>query len=432
MKLLADNIIHLETESAFKIGDHITKIQASGLDVVKLNIGDPNFDIPHFIKDEIKAQLDKNNTHYCDPKGLLSFREAICERIKQRQKISVVPEQIVVFPGSKTSVGFAQQIYCNKGDEVIYAIPGFPIYEIFINYLGAKAVPIFLKEESHFVMTAEQLADAITPKTKLIYLNFPSNPTGSMLSQREAEAIADIILSKCHKNVRIYSDEIYEDLIFDQQSHHSVASIPGMQERTIISSGLSKNFSWTGGRVGYAVLPTIEEAELFKKLNINYFSCVPAYHQEAAAAAFRHPQASEYLAKIVSSYQQRRDSIATALNNIKGMHCAIPQGAMYLYPNITEVCEHLGISEVYNNLPENIKKLSSPSTIFQMFALYAHQVAVLDQRAFGAQESYEQSYIRLSLTASQEMLNLGVQKIQTAAADIEGFKQYIARNLPLY
>lgn len=432
MKLLADNIANLETESAFKIGDHIAKIQASGLSVVKLNIGDPNFDIPNFIKEELKAQLDKNNTHYCDPKGLLSFREAICERVKQKQKITVSPEQVVVFPGSKTSIGFSQQIYCNQGDEVIYAIPGFPIYEIFINYLGAKAVPIFLEESSHFVMTAEQLSERITKKTKLIYLNSPSNPTGSTFSKKEAEAIAEVILSKCHKNVRIYSDEIYEDLLFDQQPHYSVASIPGMQERTIISSGLSKNFSWTGGRVGYGVFPTIEEAEIFKKLNINYFSCVPAYHQEAATTAFRHSEGESYLQEIRSAYQQRRDIIAKALNAINGIHCTIPQGAMYLYPNITKICENLGINEVYLNLPSEMKRRSSPSTIFQMFALYYHQVAMLDQRAFGAQKHYPQSYIRLSLTSSLEILNEGVKRIQAAATDIDGFKRYRAEKLPLF
>ena len=159
---------------------------------------------------------------------------------------------------------------------MIYPSPGFPIYESFINYVGAKPVPVHLKEEKNFTLSGNDVASVMTSKTKMIYLNFPSNPTGGVASQEQLREIAEVILKRGSKDIRIFSDEVYEDILFDGSTHHSIISFPGMEEITILVSGVSKSFSWTGGRIGWALFPTVEEADIFKNLNINYFSCIPA------------------------------------------------------------------------------------------------------------------------------------------------------------
>ena len=432
MNLYNHTINLLETEGAFKLADSIRQLEKQNKDVVKLNIGDPDFHVPEFVVAEIKHQLDINNSHYCDPKGIYPLREVICEHIKQKNNIDFHPEQVVIFPGAKTAIGFCQQVYCNPGDEVIYPVPGFPVYEIFTKYWGSKAIPISLDESTHFKLTPEQLSQYVTKKTKLIYLNFPSNPTGAVLTEKELESLAEVILSKCHKNVRIFSDEIYEDLIYDNKPHRSIAQIPQMRDRTIISSGFSKNFAWTGGRVGYSIFPTIEEADAFKNLNTNYFACVPPYHQCAAITALTHPDSQKYLQSVLTEYQHRRDIITELLNDIKGVSCHLPEGALYLYPNITQVCEHLGITHTYQHLSPHEKALTAPATLFQLFALFQHQVGVLDQRSFGTQQNNDKSHVRLTLTAPLSVLKEGVKRMNHATQDVQGFQEYLDKKMTLY
>ena len=237
MKLYSDRTFSIDTENAFKIGPHIDVVEHLSGNVVKLNLGEPDFPVPTHIKDEIKRQLDLDNTHYCDPQGLLTLREAISNQISETRGIAVDPERVVVFPGGKPSIGLSQQVYCNPGDEVIYPSPGFPIYESFVRYVGAVPIPLHLNENSNFAFTPEALAKLITPKTKLIYLNFPSNPTGGVVSHKQLEVIAEVILERCSEEVRVYSDEIYENIVFDDQNHTSIASVSGMESRTIIASG---------------------------------------------------------------------------------------------------------------------------------------------------------------------------------------------------
>lgn len=432
MDLYAKRTFLIDTENAFKVGPHIANVNAAGHDVIKLNLGEPDFDVPWFIKEEIKQQLDKNNTHYCDPKGILSLREAISHKIEVTRNLRISPEQVVIFPGAKPSIGFSQQVYCNPSDEIIYPSPGFPIFESFIHYLGANAVPAHLSEENNFTLTADYLSSLITPKTKMIFLNFPSNPTGGVISRKELEAIASVILQKCHPNVRIYSDEIYEDILFDNLHHYSIASIPEMTKRTIISSGFSKTFSWTGGRVGYAIFPTVEEADVFKNLNINYFSCVPPYNQEAARVALEHPDAPKSISRMVKIFEERRNYIVKALNDIPLLSCKNPSGAFYVFPNIKAVCENLGVLDAYAALDEATKNKTSPSTLFQMFALYSHQVAVLDRRSFGKIGTEDKHYIRLSYASDISILKEGVLRLQKAFEDKQGFKMFMKARKHLY
>jgi len=330
---------------------------------------------------------------------------------------------VVVFPGGKPSIGFAQQVYCEPGDEVIYPSPGFPIYESFIRYVRAIPVPLHLEESANFTFSPEQLGNLITPKTKLIYLNFPSNPTGGVAGKALLEATAKVILERCHQNVRIYSDEIYENIIFDGQQHHSISSFPEMAERTIIAGGFSKTYAWTGGRVGYAVFPTEEEADVFKTLNINYFSCVPPYNQEAAREALENPLSKIAVKKMVETFETRRNLIWRQINEIPGITCQKPGGAFYLFPNISGVCENLDLLEKHEFLPK--EQQSSPANIFQMFALYEHQVAVLDRKSFGQIGADGKHFLRLSIAADQAVLEEGVLRLKVASEDLSGLDKFL-------
>lgn len=425
-KLFADRIYAIGTENAFKIGPHIVRVESQGNKVVRLNLGEPDFDIPPFVREEVKRQLDLGNTHYTDPKGILPLRKAIANQMKEQRGLQVSPEQVVVFPGGKPSIGFSQQAYCNPGDEVIYPSPGFPIYESFPGYLGAVPVPLHLCEESNFTFTAEQLGNLITGKTRLIILNFPSNPTGGVATREQLESIAEVIKQRCGPDVRVYSDEIYEYILFDGHKHISIASLPGMQERTIVSSGCSKTFAWTGGRIGYAVFPTEEEANVFKNLNINYFSCIPPFTQEGARVAFEHPESKAAVAHMVGTFQQRRDVIVKKLNAIDGIRCKTPGGAFYLFPNIGGVCEKLGAIDAYKKLPGDVKGRTSPSGIFQMFLLYHHHVATLDRNSFGRIGAEGQHYLRLSIASELGVLEEGVRRLEAASKDHAGFQKFMA------
>ena len=423
MNLFAERNTRIDTENAFKVGPHIVRVEKNINPVIKLNLGEPDFSVPEHIKEEIKRQLDLDNTHYCDPKGILSLRNAISNQINETRRLNTNPEQVVVFPGGKPSIGMAQQVYCEPGDEVIYPSPGFPIYESFIRYVRAVPVPLHLKEESNFTFSAEELANLITPKTKLIYLNFPSNPTGGVADRNLLEETAKVILDRCHPNVRIYSDEIYENIIFDGLQHISIASVSSMSERTIISSGFSKTFAWTGGRIGYAVFPSVKEAEFFKTLNINYFSCIPPYNQEAAREALENPLSKEVVKKMVNTFEERRNIIWEQINNIDGITCQKPGGAFYLFPNIAGVCEKLDLIEKHNRLPND--QQSSPANLFQMFALYEHQVAVMDRKSFGQIGADGKHFLRLSIAAETSILEEGVQRLKNASEDISGLDRFI-------
>ena len=423
MNLFAERNSRIDTENAFKVGAHIVNVEQKKGNVIKLNLGEPDFSVPQHIKEEIKRQLDLDNTHYCDPKGLILLRKAISNHINETRGLNTNPDQVVVFPGGKPSIGMAQQVYCDPGDEVIYPSPGFPIYESFIRYVRAIPIPLHLHESSNFTFSPEELANLITPKTKLIYINFPSNPTGGVADKALLEETAKVILGNCHPNVRVYSDEIYENIIFDGLQHNSISSVPGMAERTIISSGFSKTFAWTGGRIGYAVFPTVEEADFFKTLNINYFSCIPPYNQEAAREALENPLSKKEVKKMVDTFEDRRNIIWKQLNDIDGITCQKPSGAFYLFPNISGVCQKFDLIKKHDSLPKN--KQTSPANLFQMFALYEHQVAVMDRKSFGQIGADGKHFLRLSIAAKNSVLEEGVNRLKSATEDIYGLDRFI-------
>jgi aspartate/methionine/tyrosine aminotransferase len=425
MTLFSSRVRRIGTENAFKIGPYINEVAAGGLKVIRCNLGEPDFPLPAHIRDEVKRQLDADMTHYVDPQGILPLREAIAAEMGARRGLAITPDRVVVFPGGKPPIGFSQEVYCDPGDEVIYPSPGFPIYESFTGYLGLTPVPLHLDEQKGFAFTGEDLAPLISPRTKLIILNFPSNPTGGVASRAQLESIAEAILARAPADVRIYADEIYENILFDGSRHFSIASLPGMAERTIIASGVSKSYSWTGGRIGWAVLPTAEEAQMFKTLNINYFSCTAGYNQLGAKLAIESPESPPLMERMVRAFQERRDVVVQALNSIEGVRCQMPRGAFYVFPNIAGLCERLGAIEAYERLPQEVKLKSSPSTLFQMFLLFRYGVATLDRRAFGVIGAEGRHFLRISVATALDDLVDGMERMRRAAGDRAGFEDFV-------
>ncbi|MBF0315236.1 MAG: pyridoxal phosphate-dependent aminotransferase [Oligoflexia bacterium] len=432
MNLFAVRLKALGSENAFKIVENIQECLSLGIDVIRLNIGEPDFDTPAHIARVGVEQMQKGNTHYCHPAGILPLREAVAEQLSQTRGITVDPEQVVVTIGAKPTISYAMIAYVNEGDEVIYPSPGFPIYESWVSFFGAKAVPLHLEEKRDFRFTADDLEKLITPKTKMIFINSPSNPTGSVLTAGDLEGIAEVIRRKCSPAVRIYSDEIYEHVLFDGLKHKSIASYPGMQERTLICSGHSKTYAMTGWRLGFAALPTKVEAEVFKNLNINIVSCVPPFIQEAGREAYESPSSEASIRTMVTKFQERRDYAVPALNAIPGITCAMPQGAFYLFPNIEGACRNIGMLEVMDKLPGDIRAKTFPSKLFQMFLLYRYGVATMDRKSFGQVGADGKHFIRLSIASSIESIKEGIHRISMAAQDRAGFATFIDEAKHLY
>ena len=423
--IFAHRVSLLGTENAFKIGPWIREVEQAGHRVIRCNIGEPDFPLPEHIAFEVKRRIDEGQTHYVDPQGIEPLRVAIARTASERRGIAVTPDRVVVFPGAKPPIGFAQQIYCDAGDQVIYPSPGFPIYESFTRFVDAVPMPLQLREENGFAFTGAELETLLTPRTRLIYVNFPSNPTGGVATRDQLAEIAAVIRYEAPPDVRVYSDEVYEDILFDGARHESIASLPGMAERTIIVGGVSKSYAWTGGRVGWAILPTAEEAAVFRTFNINYFSCVPAYNQWGAKVALESPESAKSIAAMGAAFQSRRDLVVCGLNEIPGITCAMPRGAFYVFPNIAGLCESLGVIDAWNALPADARQRTSPSTLFQMFLLFRYGVATLDRRSFGVIGSEGKHYLRLSIATSAEDLADALLLIRQAAADRDGFRAFM-------
>ncbi len=334
MALLANRMAALGTENAFKLGVDIARCESRGMDVIKFNLGEPDFDSAAHINAAGIAQIEAGNSHYCDPQGILPLRRAIARHIGESRDLDVDVSRIVVTPGAKPPIGYTLQTYVDPGDEVIYPSPGFPIYESWVTYAGATPVPLQLSEESGFAFTPEELGALITERTKVIMLCSPSNPTGGVLPAEDFAGIADVVREKCSPDVRIYSDEIYEHILFDGETHHSITAEEGMEACTVMVSGHSKGFAMTGWRLGWAVLPTPEEAAVFKQLNINICSCVPPFIQEAGREAYESEKSAATVATMVAAFERRRDWVVPALNAIPGVRCQQPKGAFYVFPNI--------------------------------------------------------------------------------------------------
>ncbi len=426
MPLFARRFGHMGTENAFKIGEDMARARARGVDVIPFTIGEPDFDSAPHINEAGIAAIRAGDTHYTDPAGIPPLREALAAHVSRTRGIEVTSDRIIVLPGAKPAIGYTMMAYVDPGDEVIYPSPGFPIYESWVTYLGGVPKPLVLREERGFSFTAEDLDRLLTPKTKVLMLCSPSNPTGGVLPRSLLLEVAELVRERGRPDIRIYSDEIYEHITFDGFEHTSMASLPGMERSTIIASGHSKGFAMTGWRLGWCVLPTAEEALRFKQININTVSCVPPFIQQAAREALENPLTRGVVSDMVAEFRRRRDYVVPALNAIPGVTCANPLGAFYVFPNITGVCDDLGATAAFDAFPDEVKARTSPATLVSRFLLYYHGVALVDRRSFGVLGSEGQNFLRLSYAADMDSIREGVSRIARGASDRDGFARFLA------
>lgn len=426
MPLFARRFGHMGTENAFKIGEDMARARARGVDVIPFTIGEPDFDSAPHINEAGIAAIRAGDTHYTDPAGIPPLREALAAYVSRTRGIEVTADRVIVLPGAKPAIGYTMMAYVDPGDEVIYPSPGFPIYESWVTYVGGVPKPVILREEQDFAFTVDDLDRLLTPKTKILMLCSPSNPTGGVLSKELLAEVAELVRERARPDIRIYHDEIYEHITFDGFEHTSMSSIPGMDRSTIIASGHSKGYAMTGWRLGWCVLPTAEEALRFKQININTVSCVPPFIQQAAREALENPITWGVVDDMVAEFRRRRDYVVPALNAIPGITCANPLGAFYVFPNIGGVCDDLGATAAFEAFPDAVRTRTSPATLVSRFLLYYHGVALVDRRSFGVIGSEGQHFLRLSYAADLDSIREGVRRIAAGAADKDGFARFLA------
>src|SRR5581483_9580528 len=308
---LADRMARLGTETAFEVLARARALEAEGRSVVHLEIGEPDFDTPENVRDAAKRALDDGFTHYGPSAGLPELREAIATYMGPPRGLSFSPEEVVVTPGGKPIMFFVMLATLNEGDEAIYPNPGFPIYESVIEFLGAKPVPVRLREETGFRLDLDDFAAKLSPRTRLVILNSPHNPTGSVLTRDDLEQIADLVRGR---ELLVLSDEIYSRMLYDGE-FCSISSLHGMRERTCILDGFSKTYAMTGWRLGYGVMPADLAAHV-ARLMTNSNSCTASFVQRAGIEALRGPQ--ESVAAMVAEFRRRRDAIVDGLNGVPG------------------------------------------------------------------------------------------------------------------
>jgi len=378
----------LGTETAFRVLAKAQALEAKGMDVVHLEIGEPDFDTPPNICEAATKALGEGQTHYCNSQGIVPLRVEIAKQIERTRGVSVDPNRVIVTPGAKPIMFYSILALLEEGDEAIYSNPLYPIYESMINFTGARAVPIPLREELDFRFDVNELRSKITPRTKLIVLNSPHNPTGGMLEESDIRAIADI--AQKH-DIIVLADEVYENIYYEDKPF-SIASLPGMLDRTILLSGFSKTYAMTGWRLGYAVVPS-ELVDSIVYLIANSVSCTATFIQHAGIEALTGPQDS--IPIMVDEFKKRRDLIVDGLNAIPGISCFRPKGAFYVFPNV--------------------KKLGIGCQQLADYLLNEAGVATLAGTDFG---EYGEGYIRLSYATSQENIKKALERINTAVAKL--------------
>jgi aspartate/methionine/tyrosine aminotransferase len=318
----------LGTETAFEVLARAKALEAQGRHVLHLEIGEPDFDTPGHITEAAFTALRGGATHYGPSAGLQELREAVAEDSSRRRGARATPEMVVVTPGAKPIMFFVILALVDPGDEVLYPNPGFPIYESVIRYSGGTAVPVRLLEDMGFALDVEQLVSKIGPKTRLIILNYPHNPTGGVIPESGLRAIA---AAAAKHGVPVLSDEIYGRILYDGE-HKSIAAMPGMEPLAIVLDGFSKTYAMTGWRLGYGIMPA-PMAQVVAKLQTNSTSCTASFSQHAGVAALRGEQSS--VDRMVAEFRRRRDAIVDGLRTIPGISCVRPKGAFYVFPNIT-------------------------------------------------------------------------------------------------
>lgn len=392
----SDRMAFLGTENAFEVLAEVKQLEATGREIISFAIGEPDFDTPQNIKEAGQRAIGENYTHYNPSAGVMELRETIANYVSKTRRIKVDPEEVVVTPGGKPVIFHGLLATLNPGDEVIYPNPGYPIYESVIHFLGAKPVPLALREEKNFSFDVSELQSKVGPRTKMIIINSPQNPTGGILSTSDLEAVAELAL---RYDCWVFTDEIYSRIMFDDE-FYSITAIPGMKERTIILDGFSKTYAMTGWRIGYGVMPKSLAVDV-ARLETNSESCTATFTQIAAIEALTGPQ--DATIAMIQEFKQRRDMIVAGLNEIDGISCLMPKGAFYVFPNVTKACRKLGLADA--------KQL-------QHKLLYDGNVAVLPRSSFGIRNEGEtDEYLRLSYATSRADIAEGLRRIK---AVIEG------------
>jgi aspartate/methionine/tyrosine aminotransferase len=379
---IASRMDQIGTETAFEAGARARALEAQGRSVVHLEIGEPDFDTPANIRAAGKKALDDGWTHYGPYFGLPALREAIAEDATRRKEFPVSPEHVVVTPGAKPIMYYAMLALVETGDEVIVPDPGYPIYESMTRFAGGTPVPLPIRQEHEFRADLDELESLVTKKTRMIVLNSPANPTGGLFTREDIVRIAELAL---RHDLVVLADEIYGRIIYEGE-HVSIASIPGMAERTIVLDGFSKTYAMTGWRLGYAILPDVLLYP-YGRLIINSVSCTASFSQIAAVEALRGPQ--DAVDAMVEEFRARRELIVDGLNAIPGVHCLKPHAAFYVFPDFSAT--GLDGAELADRL------------------LHEAGVCVLGGTAFG---EVGRNHIRISYANSRENLLEALRRIR--------------------
>jgi aspartate aminotransferase len=374
----------LGTESAFEVLARAKRLEEQGADIVHLEIGEPDFATPPHIVAAAEAAIEDGYTHYTPAGGIPEVREAVATHYAARIGNDVSGSQVILTPGSKNILLFAMLALIEAGDEVILPDPGYPIYASLVSFMGAKPISLRLREESGFRFDAGELASLVTDRTRMIILNSPQNPTGGILLEEDLVAVAELAIKH---DLWVVSDEIYSQIAYEGEVA-SVASIPGMRERTIVMDGLSKAYAMCGWRLGIGVAPA-ELIKAMETLMINSSSCATAFIQVATLAALDSPDSEVAVRRMVDEYRTRRDVVVDGLNAIPGVNCHLPGGAFYVFPNVSQV----GVDE----------KLLADALLAEA------GVAVLPGTAFGAMGK---GYLRLSYAQAVPVLEQGLTRIR--------------------
>ena len=386
MEKLAGRMGRLGTETAFDVLVKAKALEARGRSVVHLELGEPDFDTPPNVIGAANAAMVEGYTHYCASAGLAELREAIADHVGQTRSVPIGPDWVVVTPGAKPIMFFLILALVEEGDEVIFPDPGFPIYESMIRFCGGTPVPLPLLEEFEFRFDPRQLQSKVSSRTKLMIVNSPQNPTGGLLTENDLEIIADLAT---RHDITVLSDEIYSSIIYKGE-HRSIASIPGMMDRTVILDGFSKTFAMTGWRLGYGIMRPELQTQI-SKLVTNSVSCTAPFAQRAGLEALANTESA--VVRMVAEFRKRRNFLVEALNRIPGVGCLKPPGAFYVFPNI--------------------RSFGKPSDQIADYLLQEAGVALLSGTAFGASG---EGYLRLSYATSIENLAEGSQRIAAGLA----------------
>lgn len=381
---LADRMLSIGTESAFEVAARARALEATGRSVIHLEVGEPDFDTPVNVREAAKRAIDAGKTHYPPFPGIPELRAAIAADTAVRRGFAPDPANVFVTIGGKGVMYYAILALVNPGDEVVVPDPGYPIYESVTRFVGGVPVAIPIRQENAFRLDPDELASLVTPRTRLIVINSPANPTGGVLTRGDLERIAEIAL---RHDLTVLSDEIYSRILYDGEEHVSIAALPGMAERTIVLDGFSKAYAMTGWRLGYGIVPA-DLAPGFGRLLINSVTGATTFAQHGAVEALTGPQ--DDVDSMVEEFRGRRDLVVDGLNGIPGVSCLRPVGAFYAFPDIS------GTGLTGAELAERL--------------LQETGVSVLAGTAFGTVGTH---HIRLSYANSRENLAEALRRIRT-------------------